>query len=128
MTLVEVMVAMLLGSVSLMGALALVGTLQRGSSFSRQLSEASALAQSKLEDLVVLTPMPADGTTVDPGNPLDAFGLSGATNAVYARQWTRSTFVDTNTSASRRRVAVVVTWSDQLGGSHTVTAQRERVP
>jgi prepilin-type N-terminal cleavage/methylation domain-containing protein len=127
MTLIEVMVAMLIGTVALCGALALVGTLIRGSSFSRQVSEASALAQSKLEELVVLTPMPPDGTGGD-ATKIDAFGVGGSTNSIFKRIWAWSTIADPNTAASRRQVMVTVTWKDALGGRHTVIAQRQRIP
>jgi Tfp pilus assembly protein PilV len=129
MTLIEVMIAMLLGSVALMGALAMVGTLTRGGSYSRQLSEASAVAQSKLEEQVVLTPMPADGITPGDTLPVNAFGVAtGNPDAFYTRTTTWSTFPDTNTSATRRLITVTVQWKDPLGGDHTLVAKRERVP
>ena len=70
MTLIEVMVALLVTTIALLGALATVGITVRGAAFSRSATEASVLVQSKLEQWVslpaanVTTSSPADGTII----------------------------------------------------------------
>jgi prepilin-type N-terminal cleavage/methylation domain-containing protein len=127
-TLIEVLIALLVATVGLLGALALTGVLVRGAVYARNLSEASQLAQSKLEELVLVKPMPIDGTTADPNNPMNAFGVKGAESALYTRAWTWSTYVDADTTGTRRVILVTVSWPDSAGFTHTITAERHRVP
>jgi len=125
MTLVEVMVALLISTVGLLGALALVGVSTQGAAFSRAATEASVLAQSKLEAEVarvgVTMSSPANATTTEAS--LDALGTASATGA-----YTRATTWGASTDGLRRRVTVDVSWLDSLGRSHTITASRERAP
>jgi prepilin-type N-terminal cleavage/methylation domain-containing protein len=121
MTLIEVMVALLVATVGLLGALAMLGTLIGGSSFSRSATEASVLTQSKIEELnamaVTLT-TPADGASST--ETIDALARAAAAGP-YTRTWTWST-------TDGRRVALVTTsWSDAIGGNHSVSARVSRV-
>src|SRR5262249_12563229 len=75
MTLIEVMVALGLASVGMLGALAMVGASMRGGSFSRNMTEASVLVQSKLESELLrtgVTQSSPQGTTTE--SSLDALG------------------------------------------------------
>ena len=124
MTLIEVMVALLIATVGLLGALAMVGTVIGGTSFSRAATEATVLAQAKIEEvqtrtLVTLT-SPANGVESTESN-LDAHG---GTSGIY----TRTTTWGLSADGLRRTVAVQVQWSDPLNRTHYVTAQTERVP
>src|SRR5262249_47236159 len=89
MTLIEVLVALLVSTVGLLGALALIATMMGGGTFGPSATEASVLAQSQVEYLVaqptVTTSSPADGTTTIE-NTLDAFG-----NTVATGNYTRTT-------------------------------------
>jgi prepilin-type N-terminal cleavage/methylation domain-containing protein len=124
MTLIEVLVALAVSSVGLLGALALLGVMFQGSTFSRNVSEASVLAQSHVEDLVSLSGVtlasPAPSTTVD---TVDAFG-----NIAPGATYTRSTTWGLSTDGQRRLIIVNVAWTDGLGRPHAVTATRERSP
>jgi Tfp pilus assembly protein PilV len=127
MTLIEVMAALMLATVALLGALALLLSSTRGGVFARSLTEASTLVQSKLETVAarssVTSSSPADGLESQE-TKLDAFGAVNTT----AGQYTRTTVWSTQTigSCTRRRATVTVTWSDAFGTPHTVTAWRER--
>lgn len=61
-TLVEVMVAILLTAIAMIGILSLYMSQSRGSSFSRHMTEASVLASDGLERMRTITPPPASMT------------------------------------------------------------------
>jgi Tfp pilus assembly protein PilV len=123
MTLIEVMVALLVTTVALLGALATVGATIRGSIFSRNATEASVLAQSQLEAMVslptVTTTNPANGTTTEP--TLDGTGAAGS---IY----TRSTTWGPSSDGLRRVVTVTVSWQDGMNATHSVTGARQKDP
>jgi Tfp pilus assembly protein PilV len=131
MTLIEVMIALLVTTVALLGALATVGVTIRGANFSRSATEASVLAQSKLEEMVslpaatVTSSSPADGTTTIE-TQLDGSGMVNVTTGVYTRTtvWSTTTVPD----ALRRVVTVTVQWTDGAGTLHQVVAARQKDP
>jgi Tfp pilus assembly protein PilV len=127
MTLIEVMIALLVTTVALLGALATVGMTIRGAAFSRSATEASVLVQSQLEALVSLPTVsasnPADGTTTTEAQ-LDGNGMTGAASGIYTRTTTWSTTSD----GQRRLVTVTVSWLDGLNVAHQVTAVRQKDP
>jgi Tfp pilus assembly protein PilV len=128
MTLVEVMMALLVTTVALLGALATLGATVRGTTFSRNATEASVLAQSQLETVVswptVTATSPADGTTTTENN-LDSNGISTTSpNGAY----TRATAWSSTADGQRRVVSVTVSWLDGMGGTHQVTAARQKDP
>jgi prepilin-type N-terminal cleavage/methylation domain-containing protein len=125
MTLIEVMIALLVTTVALLGALATVGATIRGANFSRNATEASVLAQARLEAMVslpagtVTLSTPIDGDL--PDETLDALGNLGT---IYTRRTTWGTTPD----KLRRTVTVTVTWKDGLGMPHKVVAARQKDP
>ncbi len=126
-TLIEVMVALLIATVGLLGALAMIATIMRGSTFARNVSEASALLQSKVEEAQALAgvslvpPVPANGTVTESG--IDAFGRS-APDGIFTRATTWGITADNQ----RRTVAITVTWNDNGGQQHAISATAERIP
>jgi type II secretory pathway pseudopilin PulG len=132
MTLIEVMIALVVATVGLLGALAMLSTLVSGSSFSRATTEASMLAQSRIEQLQSLR-----GVTISPPNPPDGWQLPDEVNldgsgAVVAGPpagiFTRSTWWGPSTDNSRRTIQVRVQWKDSFGKDHFVWARGERIP
>jgi Tfp pilus assembly protein PilV len=122
LTLIEVMIALLVTTIALLGALATVGITVRGANFSRNATEASVLVQTKLETLVSLPQGTSGGalpTTLTPETTLDANGNSVSTG-IYTRatKWTQTT------SPAQRTCTVTVSWTDLTGSSHSVTASR----
>jgi Tfp pilus assembly protein PilV len=140
MGLIEVMIALLISTVGLFGTLALLGTLMKGGDFSRHITEASVLAQHKIEELVLvpvsLSPVtPADNAgcptptvaqqTADANNPLTPLGLNSATTGSYTRTWSWCP----STDGTRRHITVTVSWKDNVTGTlHSVVATRDRTP
>lgn len=129
MTLTEVMVAMGLSLMALMAVQAHMLTLFHGAALARNLTEASTLVQSRLEEILIRTgvtvsgPAPPNGTSVETG--LDGLGRSGAG---ASGMFTRATTWSVSADGQRRVVTVVVSWTDARGTQHSVTGARERVP
>ena len=122
LTLIEVMVALLITTVALLGALATVGITVRGANFSRSATEASILAQSALEANVSLL----TGTTGTlPANP-PAETLDGNGTANVGGIYTRTTEWSASADGLLRICKVTVTWTDGLGSPHQVIAQRQQ--
>lgn len=124
MTLLEVLIALGISSVGLLGALAMLGALMQGGAFSRSATEASILAQSRLEELVSLplASLPANGTVVTEAG-LDPLGRLN-TGGTFSRVTTWGPSPD----GMRRTITVSVAWNDGLGRPHAVTAARDRAP
>jgi prepilin-type N-terminal cleavage/methylation domain-containing protein len=130
-TLIEVLVALLVSSAGLLGALALMLSLLRGSMRSRQITEATMLAESGMEiqnqrpfnaALVIALPPEINLSpfgVVTPPAPQPPFTL-------YTRQtaWNWTFF------PSRARCTVTVSWTDDSSGplpvTRSVTVERER--
>jgi Tfp pilus assembly protein PilV len=127
MTLIEVMIAMLISTVGLFGMLALVGTVMRGSGFTRQLTEASTIAQTNLERLIGVpkTQLAAQCGFIDNGGAgtvVSPFNAGAVTQVQYTVNCTR--FPCGNLSC----VDVKVSWTDNAGRGHTITQERARAP
>ena len=104
-TMIEVMVAMLITAIALIGILALFMTQTKASGFSRHSTEATALCQDKLEQLRTMTAA-SIGTTGSQTN-IDSNGSNGG---VYSRSWTwtnYTSYVDLLCTAS---------WTEDEGG------------
>ena len=124
MTLIEVMIALVVTTVGLLGALAMVGSLYVGSTFNRNATEALTLAQSKIEQI--------NSQQVTLANPPDTFLeteiLDALGNVVATPGFTRTTLWGTNLAQQTRRILVTVSWNDGGGRPHSVSVQGERIP
>jgi prepilin-type N-terminal cleavage/methylation domain-containing protein len=127
-TLIEVMIALVVSLVGLLGALGLTISIMTGGTFSRNMTEASTLVQSKLETVnsqVITLTSPSNGL-VSPTECLDAYGnaLSGSP----CPQYTRLTTWGLTSDGLRRSVVVEVDWNDGASNLHSVSASAERIP
>lgn len=111
-TMIELMIAVLLTTIAMSGIIALFLSQNRASGVSRHTSEASALAQDKLEKLRTMSTATAGSDTVDPQ------GNAGSAN-LYTRTWT----VTAGTGYSD--LSVTVTWQE-TNGSRTITVYGRR--
>jgi hypothetical protein len=125
LTLIEVMMALVLATLGLLGNLMLMSVMLQGSSFTRDLTDATALVQAGLEAEVsraaVTLSSPPNGTTVS--GALDSLGRTSQTGP-----YTRSVTWGLSSDGQRRLVTVTVNFTDPRGKVHSVTAQRERNP
>jgi type II secretion system protein I len=115
-TLIEVMIAVLLTALTVIGVLGLFRVETRASSVSRRETEAAVLAQDKLEELRTEAAPTTNVTGTD--NPKDQ--LSGSTTF-----WSRSWTVAVTSDAAVYSIDVTVTWDDN-GTTRSVTVHGRR--
>ena len=113
-TLIEVMIAMVLTAIAIMGIIALYVTETRASGFSRHSTEASVLAQDRLE--MMRTAASANISLQTEAN-LNEQGIG--TTGIYTR-----TYQETLATGYADMV-VTVSWADD-GQSHAVTINARR--
>lgn len=117
-TLIEILLVLGLSFIGLFGMMTVVVAAQRASMSARSLSEATALAQDKLEQLAHLPLASLAGGTE---TTLTAQGVSAA-GGLY----TRTTTVAVNGAATTVRVRV--SWNDTANRAHTVDLSTVRAP
>lgn len=113
-TLIEVMVAMTLMAIGLIGVLALAKGAASASGYSRRATEAAILAEDKLEQLRTLPVEDAD----DDGDQVDSMGVPSG-DGLFARTWATAWNGDLGT------ITIAVTWSEG-DGDHTITFRTMR--
>jgi Tfp pilus assembly protein PilV len=114
-TMIEVMVAMLLTAIAIIGILALFMAQTKAAGFSRHMTEATALCEDKLEQLRTLTA--ASTGTNGTQTTLDEKGVTGA--GIYTRTWTytpQTNWVD---------IVCTMTWTEE-GVAKTLTLRARR--
>lgn len=114
-TLIEVMIAVLLTAITVIGVLGLFRVETRASSTSRRETEAAVLAQDKLEELRTEAAPTANLTGSD--TPKDE--LSGLF------PWTRTWSISVTTDPAVYSIDVTVTWDDN-GTTRSVTVHARR--
>jgi len=111
-TLIEVLIALLVLMIGMAGILSLQLTSMKATAFSRHATEASSLAEDKVEDLRTVplnSARFANGTdTVDSRGVADANGL-------YTRTWTITPGAETTI------VTVSVAWTERGAEPYTIT-------
>ena len=111
-TLVEILVAIIILSVSLLALAALMGTTSQNTSFGGHITEAVTYAQDQLERLRVTSWGDASlGNGAHQNNP--TVGLSGI---AYARTWT------VVTNGNCKTVTITINWTDQTAHSLILTS------
>jgi len=117
-TLIEVMVAMAIATVGLLGVALMQGTAIQGNNFGKETTQATILAQEALEDLSSsrLDPHNTLTTPLSIGNSSDVVNEYGVPTAggLFTRTWTIAPHKLSNglNSAFSRRVTITVTWGD----------------
>ena len=103
-TLIEIMIAIFLLAVALLGLASVTTSVIKGNSFSQTLTTATTLAKDKMEDLkgMSYTALPT-GTVTDYATA-DGTVQTSATGSYYTRSW-NAPGTDTKT------ITVTVTWS-----------------
>jgi type IV pilus assembly protein PilV len=110
---IEVLIAMFLLAVGIFGLVSLQSRGIRGNDLGNRTSQAVALAQDKVEELINDN---ATGQTIATGSDSNIDETGGA-NGIFNRNWQ----VQNNTPVNNAQtVAVTVSWND-VAGQHTVT-------
>ena len=104
-TLIEVLIALVISSVCLLGLASLMVTSTQGSSFGGHMTEAVTLSQDKLEELRAIRRNIPEGSNTD--HPEGPTGIS------YTRNW------NVVTDGNLRTITVTVNWKDRL--DHTIS-------
>jgi Tfp pilus assembly protein PilV len=115
-TMIEVMIAMTLTAIAILGIMALYSTNVRAAGFSRHQTEASVLAESKVEDIRALPA--ASPPTGSPETNIGPIGPSSA--GIYTRSWTEVI------GTSYADVTVTVAWKDNDTGTHSIVMHARR--
>ena len=105
-TLIELVVALLIFSIGVMGFMKLQGETIRGNAFSQHLSTAVSLAQDKAENLVNAGLASGD---LSLGNHAGATVVKNGVS--YSLTWVVSAL---GTATNSRQVALTVTWQEKL--------------
>jgi len=114
-TLIEVMIAMVLTAIAIMGIIALYVTETKASGFSRHSTEASVLAQDRLEKLRLLGSPPLNIVLTSEPNLNERAGTGG----IYTRKYS------VTVGASYADLYCEVDWSDD-GIAHQVVMRGRR--
>lgn len=109
-TVIEVLIALLVLLIGMAGMLSLQLTAMRATGFSRHATEASILAEDRMEYLRT-API---ATLVDGSDQVDARGTVDTT-ALFTRTWTITPGTDTTT------ITVAVGWLEQGSEPYTIT-------
>jgi len=110
-TLIEVMIAILLSAIAVVGLVGIYSVQTRGSSVSRHTTEAAVLAEDRMEDLRTQI-APATGSE----SGLDALGAAGG---IYNRAWTVAI------GGADITYSVTVSWNED-GITRNVTLRSKR--
>ena len=108
-SLVEVLVALVILSISLLALAGLMVQSTKNSSWGSHMTEAATLAQDRLEALRAVRPQ----SDIPEGMNNDQ--VTAASGIVYTRTWT----VTTNPAGTLRTITISITWSDSV--PHTLT-------
>ena len=108
-SLVEVLVALVILSISLLALAGLMVQSTKNSSWGSHMTEAATLAQDRLEALRAVRPQ----TDIPEGMNNDQ--VTAASGILYTRTWT----VTTNAAGTLRTITISITWSDSV--PHTLT-------
>ena len=110
-SLLEVLVALIILSVSLLALAGLMITTTRNNSFGSHMTEAATLAQDKLEQLrAVRWEAIPEGASTDPAPQIGSTGIS------YVRNWT------VVANGVLKTITITVSWQDKSNHSITLTS------
>ena len=143
-TMIEVMLAMLILSVALLGVARISVSVVRGNAFSSNFTTATALAQEKLEKLSNLAfddaslndanaennstaGLLSSATTDFQETQVDVNGVASMPGGIFTRTWNVWDRTDLSNPATRKDIAVIVSWQDVQGNPKTATISTTRV-
>jgi Tfp pilus assembly protein PilV len=114
---IEVLIAVLITVIAVMGIVGLITVETRGGTASRHTTEAAVLAEGQMETLRI-TALPASGAGNDAA-PVDAEGVAGNSNSIFTRSWSWTV------GAASISYTVTVTWNED-GPTKTVKMISQR--
>jgi prepilin-type N-terminal cleavage/methylation domain-containing protein len=112
-SLVEILIAMCVLSIAMMGLATLQVRCMRSNDLANRTTQAVALAQNQLEELIFRDAEGehfAAGVTQDDENPVSVPGDDSG--AIFTRSWE---FLDDDPAPAARTIIVRVSWNDTMG-------------
>jgi len=106
-SLIEVLIALVILAISLLALAGLMATTVKNNSFGGHITEASTLAQDKLEEFRA---MRWDDIQVTPPGP-DTDNRSGSTGIAYTRNWT------VVQAGNIKTITITINWNDRTNHS-----------
>jgi len=114
-SLIEVLIAICVLSIAIMGLATLQSRGIRANDQANRTTQAVALAQDKLEELIHMSTSTTLAAGDDPNNPIDEAGNGGG---IFSRSWA----VQNDTPVpNAQTIEIEVIWNDIMG-QHNVTA------
>jgi prepilin-type N-terminal cleavage/methylation domain-containing protein len=113
-TLVEVMIAVFVLTVALLGLISVTVMIIKGNDFSRRMTTATTLAKDKIEQV-----KKAPYNTISAGTTTDYLNIDSSTGTTGAYFTRILTVVDNTSTTNMKTVQVVVNWN--WGGTRNVT-------
>ncbi len=110
-SLIEVLVALVILSISLLALAGLMVQSTRNSSWGNHLTEAATLAQDRFERFRAVRPQ----TDIPEGTNFDQ--VTAASGITYTRTWTVTT--NSPVPPTARTITITITWTDTI--PHTIT-------
>lgn len=109
-TLIEVMIAMIILAIGVLGLAPMMVTSMRGNQFSREFTDVAYIAQDRIEQL-------KNQTTI---SPMPFYETTSNINGVYNRTLNVSdNSVDGSIPKGVYQISVTITWTDKQGNSHS---------
>jgi len=112
-TLIEVLISLVILSVSLLAMAGLMATTTKNTSSGGRLTEAATFAQDRLEQFRVMKSVPVGPGPQVPPDPPDLKTWTGPTGITYTRNW------NVVQTGNLKTVTITVNWTDQT--NHSVT-------
>ena len=108
-SLIEVLIALVILAISLLALAGLMATTVRNNSFGGHVTEASTLAQDKLEEFRAMRWDDVQATP--PGPETDPVSKIGSTGIVYTRNW------NVAQNGNIKTITITVNWNDRIDHS-----------
>jgi len=109
-SLIEMLIALVILSISLLALASLMAMTTRNNSFGSHVTEAATFAQDKLEELQATS-------FVNIASGIDT--RNGATGIAFSRNWNVVAVQDDEGKPNRRNVTITINWND--GTSHSIS-------
>jgi len=109
-SLIEILIAIVILSISLLALAGLMATTSRNTSFGGHITEAATYAQDQLEQLRVTSYGSIDNNWVDTSGAGTRTGPSGIT-------YTRTLTVVSNANDTLKTITITISWTDQAANS-----------
>ena len=106
-TLIEVLIALVILSVSLLALASLTAVTTKNNAFGSHVTEAATFAQDKLEEFRALRPQTPPTGDIPEGPGTDPAAKTGSTGISYVRNW------NVVTNGNIRTITITVNWNDQ---------------